>query len=157
MNEICQLNVDDIQPANGIWLMNLNAKTEDKSIKTQAGNRIIPLHPQLLELGFIDYVIHIRQSKRSKLFPQLKWRSSTGFGTKIRPWFARYLKRLGIKQRGKNFHSFRHTVVNRLSTQQVYEPFIKELIGHSHGSLTMDIYGGRKPLQVLLNECVIKI
>ena len=142
---------------NEIWVINLNADSEDKSIKTEAGNRIIPLHPQLLELGFIDYVIHIRQSKKSKLFPQLKWRSSTGFGTKISRWFARYLKRLGIKQRGKNFHSFRHTVVNRLSTQQVYEPFIKELIGHSHGSLTMDIYGGRKPLQVLLNECVIKI
>ena len=44
-----------------------------------------------------------------------------------------------------------------LSTQQVYEPFIKELIGHSHGSITMDVYGGSKPLSVLLNECVVKI
>ena len=82
---------------------------------------------------------------------------STGYGTLISRWFGRYLKKLGIKPKGKNFHSFRHTVVNKLSTQQVYEPFIKELIGHSHGSLTMDVYGGQKPLQVLLNECVIKI
>ena len=40
LNEICQLNVDDIQQANGIWLMNVNADSEDKSIKNQAGNRL---------------------------------------------------------------------------------------------------------------------
>ncbi len=45
---------------------------------------------------------------------------STGYGTLISRWFGRYLKKLGIKQKGKNFHSFRHTVVNKLSTQQVY-------------------------------------
>ena len=32
-----------------------------------------------------------------------------------------------------------------------------ELIGHSHGTMTMDVYGGRKPLEVLLNECVVKL
>ena len=41
---------------NEIWVINLNADSEDKSIKTEARNRIIPLHPQLLELGFIDIV-----------------------------------------------------------------------------------------------------
>ena len=83
--------------------------------------------------------------------------AGAGFGTRISHWLARYLKKLGIKKKGKNFHSFRHTVVNKLTNQKVYEPFIKELIGHSHGSLTMNVYGGRKQLQVLLNECVIKI
>ena len=67
------------------------------------------------------------------------------------------LIKLGIKKKGKNFHSFRHTVVNKLITKKVYEPFIKELIGHAHESLTIDVYGGKKPLDVLLNECVIKI
>ena len=32
-----------------------------------------------------------------------------------------------------------------------------ELVGHSHGTLTMDVYGGRKPLAGLLNECVVKL
>ena len=64
----------------------------------------------------------------------------TGFDTRISHWFARYLKKLVIKKKGKNFHSFRHTVVNKLTNEKVYEPFIKELIGHSHGSITMDVY-----------------
>ena len=157
MNEICQLNVDDISKTDGIWLMNINDKTEDKSIKTLSSTRLVPLHAKILKLGFLDYVDQIKNEKQQKLFPNLKKMAGAGFGTRISHWFARYLKKLGIKKKGKNFHSFRHTVVNRLTNQKVYEPFIKELIGHSHGSLTMDVYGGRKPLNVLLNECVIKI
>jgi len=157
LNEVCQLDVSDIQLTDGIWAMNLNADCNDKSIKTEAGNRIIPLHPKLLDLGLLDFVKQIQNQKQEKLFPNLKKMKSTGYGTMISHWFARYLKRLGIKKKGKNFHSFRHTVVNKLITKKVYEPFIRELIGHSHGSITLDVYGGRKPLDVLLKECVIKI
>ena len=157
LNEVCQLNVSDIQRSDDIWAINLNANSEDKSIKTEAGNRIIPLHPKLLDLGLLGYAKQIQSQNQEKLFPNLKKMKSTGYGTMISHWFARYLKRLGIKKKGKNFHSFRHTVVNKLITTKVYEPFIKELIGHSHGSITMDAYGGRKTLDILLNECVIKI
>ena len=157
LNEICQLNVNGIQQEEDIWVMKFLSDTIDKHIKTQAGNRIVPIHPKLLELRFLDYVQQVSQFSSKKLFPNLRNMISTGYGTLISRWFARYLRGLGIKKKGKNLHSFRHTVVNRLTTKQVYEPFIRELIGHSHGSLTMDVYGGRKPLEVLLNECVLKI
>ena len=107
--------------------------------------------------GFLNYLNQIKNQNQEKLFPNLKKMKSTGYGTMISRWFAKYLKKLGIKKKGKNFHSFRHTVVNKLTNQKVYEPFIRELIGHSHGSITMDVYGGSKPLSVLLNECVVKI
>ena len=157
LNEVCQLNVSDIQKTDGIWALNLSSDSEDKSIKTEAGNRSVPIHSKLLELEFLNYVTQIKTSNQQKLFPNLKKMKSTGYGTMISRWFARYLIKLGIKKKGKNFHSFRHTVVNKLTTKQVYEPFIKELIGHSHGSITMDVYGGKKPLDILLKECVIKI
>ena len=137
--------------------MNINADSDDKSIKTKSGKRIIPLHPKLLNPGFLNYLNQIKNQNQEKLFPQLKKMRSTGYGILISRWFGRYLKKLGIKQKDKNFHSFRHTVVNKLSTQQVYEPSIKELIGHSHGSLTMDVYGDQQPFQILLTECVMKI
>ena len=56
MNEVCQLNVSEIQETDGIWAMNLNADSEDKSIKTEAGNRTIPLHPKLINLGLLVYL-----------------------------------------------------------------------------------------------------
>ena len=48
-------------------------------------------------------------------------------------------------------------MVNKLSTQQVYEPFIKELVDHSHDLLMTDFYGVYKLIQALLTEYVIKI
>ena len=125
LNEVCQLNVSDIQKTDGIWLMNLSSDSDDKSIKTEAGNRSVPIHSKLLELEFLNYVTQIKTSNQQKLFPNLKKMKSTGCGTMISRWFARYLIKLGIKKKGKNFHSFRHTVVNKLTTKKVYEPFIK--------------------------------
>ena len=105
LNEICQLNVSDIQKIDGIWTINLNADSGDKSIKTEAGNRIIPLHPKLLDLGLLDYMKQMENRNHHKLFPSLKKMKSTGYGTMISRWFAKYLKKLGIKKKGKNFHS----------------------------------------------------
>ena len=157
LNEISQLDVADIKQKDGVWVMELQQNAVDKSIKTQASNRTVPIHPKLLEQGLLEYLAQLKAETQQKLFPNLKKTLSTGYGTSISNWFARYLKHLGIKKKGKNFHSLRHTVINRLLTNQVYEPFIKELVGHSSGSITVDVYGGRKPADVLLNECVMKI
>ena len=157
LNEICQMNLSDIEDQGRIWVMKITNDSEDKSVKTQSGNRVVPLHPQLIELGLLDYVEEIRNRKETKLFPNLKKSQVASYGSQIGQWFGRYLKNLGIKKKGKNFHSFRHTVVNHLTSKQVYQPFIKELVGHTHGTMTMDVYGGRKPLEVLLNECVVKL
>ena len=157
LNEICQLNISDIRQEDEIWVMSLLNDAEDKSLKTQSSNRIVPLHPNLVEIGLIDYMEDVKNSGVVKLFPTLKSETSTGFGSAVGHWFARYLKHLDIKKKGKNFHSFRHTVVNHLTYKQIYQLLIKELVGHSHGTLTMDVYGGRKPLEVLLHECVVKI
>ena len=72
LNEVCQLNVADIQRTDGIWAINLNADSKDKSIKTEAGNRIIPLHPKLIDLGLLDYVKQMKNQSQKKLFPNLK-------------------------------------------------------------------------------------
>ena len=157
LNEICQMNLSDIEEQDGIWVMNLINDSADKNIKTQSGNRVVPLHPKLIDLGLLNYMTEIRNKNETKLFPNLKRSELSSYGSPISQWFGRYLKNLGIKKKGKNFHSFRHTVVNHLTSKQVYQPFIKELVGHSHGTMTMDVYGGRKPLEVLLNECVVKL
>ena len=138
LNEMCQLDVDDVKQQNGIWVMELKQNAADKTIKTKAGDRTVPIHPKLMELGLLDYLTQLKADNQQKLFPALKKTLSTGYGTSISNWFARYLKHLGLKKKGKNFHSLRHTVVNKLLTKQVYEPFIKELVGHSTGSITID-------------------
>ena len=62
---------------------NLTGDSRDKSVKTHAGNRLVPLHPKLLEFGFLNYVEQIRNDNHQKLFPNLKKRRSTEYGTMI--------------------------------------------------------------------------
>ena len=52
--------------------MSLLNDTEDKSLKTQSSNRIVPLHPHLVEIGLIDYVEDVKNSGVVKLYPNLK-------------------------------------------------------------------------------------
>ena len=97
--------------------MSRNADSEDKSIKTETGNRIILLHPKLIDLGLLGQVKQMKNQNYQKLFPNLKKMKSTGYGTMISRWFRKYLIRLGIKKKGKSFHSFKHTVVNKLTSE----------------------------------------
>ena len=70
MNEVCQLNVSDIQLTDGICTMNPNAGCDDKSIKTEAGNRIIPLYPKLLGLGLLDVCQAYPESEGREVIPK---------------------------------------------------------------------------------------
>ena len=72
--------------------------------------------------GFLNYLNQIKNQNQEKLFPNLKKMKSTGYGTMISRWFRKHLIQLGIRKKGKNFHSFRHIVVNKLTTAQVYQP-----------------------------------
>ena len=50
----------------------------------------------------------------------------------------------------KNFHSFRHTVINTLKQAEVQDTVIKELVGHTDASLTTGRYGKRYQAALLL-------
>ena len=72
LNEVCQLNVSDMEKVDGIWAINFNADSEDKNIKTGAGNRIIPLYPKLLDLGLLDYMKQMERLNHLKLLQKKK-------------------------------------------------------------------------------------
>jgi len=103
LNEICQLDLTDIQKHDGIWVMDLQQNSADKSIKSKAGNRLVPLHPKLLDLGLLDYWEQVKKGKNPKLFPNLKKGFRTTYGDSVSKWFARYLMKLGVKKKGKTF------------------------------------------------------
>jgi len=44
---------------------------DDKILKTKASERTIPIHPQLIELGFMKYLKRFQRKPRSKLFPDI--------------------------------------------------------------------------------------
>jgi integrase len=131
VSEICQLTVDDIDTNASNPTIKIRSRSEDQRLKTINAERDIPIHPQLIELGFLDYVEQIKKGPvANSLWPDLPKRNERSGGY-FSQWFGEYLKTLQLNGE-VDFHSFRHTVRTQLVLKDVSEIAIDRLLGHSH-------------------------
>lgn len=134
LEELCQLHLGDIRQEGEVWVFDINS-VDGKKLKTLSSERLVPLHPKLVELGFLEHVDALHQRGEKRLFPELDNRRD-GFGQTASKWFARYRERLGV---GKTFHSLRHTFIDELHQLGADHKKIAALVGHADESMT----GGR--------------
>jgi integrase len=139
--EIAQLTLDDIREEQGAWIIDINDR-DFKSVKTRAGVRVIPLHPALVAVGFLNYLDDVRAVAPNvkRIFPYLRFDSSNGFGDVPGEAFARYLDSLGIRDADKVLHSFRKNANNRLMDNGVEEVLRCRMVGHSYDSVNVTKY-----------------
>src|SRR5262245_29830966 len=97
--EICQLTTEHIRHHEGIHYF---ALTIDLRLKNAACVRSIPIHRTLEECGLLAFVA----SRAGPLFPDLPQHSSGRWSDAFGKHFARFLKSVGIKSEGIDFHSF---------------------------------------------------
>jgi integrase len=122
LNEICQLTPKDIiEHEHNKWLFSFNDEESDsgekKSIKNKGSIRVVPVHKQLIECGFIQYVKkQIAAGKETKNLFDVNAAKADGYGKVPGDWFnTKYLKNIvEIKSDAKVFHSFRHTFITKL-------------------------------------------
>jgi len=69
-NEMCQILLSQVKKEKGIWFIFIEDSEETK-VKTENAIRKVPVHPQLIDLGFVDYVTAQKKSKRGRLFWEL--------------------------------------------------------------------------------------
>jgi integrase len=148
LGELCQLLVRDVRKVDGIWCIDISPG-EGKSVKTKAGRRTVPLHPELLRLGFADFVETCRSGRAHRLFPEIEFGRGGYLSDNTSKWFARFLRKtLGddlVKKRKLVFHSFRHTVKDALRVAGVDERIQDALLGHESDHVS-SVYGeGYKP------------
>ena len=78
-------------------------------------------------IEFIE-LLKKKDSKRERLFQELTY-SEGNYIKNVSVFFnKRYLTLLGLKTDKKNFHSFRHTVVDHLKQKLVETSLINELV-----------------------------
>ena len=130
VNELGQLYADDVAEVNGIWGIHIRAGRRDQKLKNANSLRFIPLHPRLLEAGFLTYVEDVAQSGHERLFPHLPWHKKAGYGDALGDQFRAYLVGLGMMQPGMGFHSFRHTASTRLLYAGVLSSIAAAITGH---------------------------
>lgn len=132
VNEIAQLYVADIDRVGKTPCFNITPYRDGQHLKSANAERHMPIHPKLIELGFMDYVADVKAACCKHLFPGLNW-SGSGPGSSISEWFARYRKKQGVLGDTKTFHCFRHSLATLADRSGVSETVITKILGHSRG------------------------
>lgn len=138
LGELVQLYISDIYEKDGVWVFDINSENE-KELKVEGDSgrvRLVPIHPQLKKLGFLDFVDHQKSSGHIKLFPNEKRNIKNQFGGFSKA-FLRYRNKVGAGPRNdkeyRDFHSFRHLVRSDLEEKGVESGLIDDILGHTSG------------------------
>lgn len=136
LGELCQLRVADVQEQDDIHFIRITDEGDDMQLKSATSARDVPVHPALLDLGFLEYVERARSSGRERLFT--RWmRNARGQYGEASKWLNAYLGRAGVKKDDMvTFHSLRHNFVDALRNAGYYEAQFRPLIGHSEQTVT---------------------
>jgi integrase len=158
VNELAQLAVSDVVEEQGIPAIVITTLGDDtKKLKSESARRTLPLHKDLLTLGFLVYVKNIKDKGNIRLFPSLKhgpngyshYFVSHHFSGK-KGWLSSAVPSLAT---GTSFHCFRHTVATMLKNAEEPERLIEEILGHKHSSLALGRYG--KPYDLSIKSRAI--
>lgn len=91
MNEICQLKQRDIKQEDSIYYIDVTDDAHDTRLKTKSSRRKVPLHPHLIELGFIAHIEPILSHKR--IFSDIPIGPDGTYSFSFSKKFARYLNK----------------------------------------------------------------
>lgn len=137
--EVIQLLVQDISkdPDTNVWTIRFD-REGDKRIKTLSSIRRVPIHPQLIDLGFLSFAGERRSAvgPSASLWPGFEDRSKLASrSNRWSEWFNNYLAKHVVDNPVKKFHSFRGTFKRYGRAGGLDEVVINHLVGHSNHSV----------------------
>ena len=157
LQEICQLYIDDIYIKDDIMVFDINEKTPDKSLKTESSARLVPFHPILKRIGFLDYIEKLRKTRNKRLWPQLNYALKFGYKRKFSRWFDPFNRKQITVDTKKVFHSLRHNFSNCMRQDVVPLDVRESLLGHHQPELANADYSEPLHPKKLLEEGILKI
>lgn len=142
-SELCQLRIEDVtKGAEGLTLSIVqdvgdeDEDTPETAVKNLTTQRRVPVHSELIRLGFADYVEAIRHTGSKRLFPAIRQAPGRPAGEYFSDWFSDYRNSQGITKRYMDFHAFRHTSRTRLTDAGVEDVVSAALMGHTAAGST---------------------
>jgi integrase len=156
LGEIVQLHVADLDVDGPIPYLHITdagsgelGTGDEKHVKSAAGVRKVPLHPDLLGLGFLEFVRKRKADKRAskRLFYEVAYGKDHQASTVFSKWFARLMDKVGLADPALVFHSFRHTAEDAFRNALQHQYVTDRIIGHNDGS-TSSGYGDGVSLEV---------
>lgn len=152
LEEICQLRVDDIlhDHAHGA-LLRITDEGEGQRLKTTSSRRMVPLHPDLIKAGLLEYAEVVEEDGHPWLFPALEPDHDGRRSGNFSKWFGRYIRSkhgCWITDRTVVFHSFRHSFKSLCREAAVPEEVHDALTGHASSAVGRGY--GQVPLPTLV-------
>ncbi len=142
LGEISQLHVSNIRKIGEINCFVVEASTAHHYLKTANAERAIPIHNELLRLGFLQFVDDIRSKGGERLFNNISLIQGN-YSNKPSEWFIKNFRdALGLPKHVTP-HAFRHSVKDKLNRVETNPENIARLIGHAGSQ-----YGGLIPEDV---------
>lgn len=125
-----QLGPDDFGTKDGIAYMRIH-NGPGNSVKSEAGERVIPVHPALIELGLLDLVELCRKQGKRCLFSNLRRGQTKKSYTEIfTKEFTRYRQAHDVYWHGLDLHATRTTFHHDLMDQITPDNIRRKLMGH---------------------------
>ena len=157
LEELGQLRVSDVRHDGDVWYLDINTLDDGKKLKTRSSHRKVPLHTELVRLQFVGYFDQRHLSgEKAAIFPDLKADRHGVVTGNWSKWWGHYQRDVvGIKDKRKVFHSFRHSFKDACRAASVEEAIHDRLTGHSGGGVGRS-YGAGYTLSVL-NTAMRKI
>lgn len=138
VGELCQLRVQDVVETPDGPVLSINEEAEGATVKTAASIRDVPLHSELVRLGFLDYVAEVRKAGAVSLWPAMRFRRGKP-GAFFSEWFG--TARRMVPGGAPDFHSLRHTVRSALAEAELPEAIKDRITGHeARGSTGTRVY-----------------
>lgn len=131
ITELAQLLTADVYEDGGLWLIDFRVTDPSwQSLKNRSSWRRIPVHPELVRLGFLDYCESMRGAGHERLFPLVKVSKVNNAGGALSSWFSKLKNDAGWGKQ-HSFHSFRHGVETILKRAKEPKSHTDRYTGHS--------------------------
>jgi integrase len=108
------LRREDVKREDGVWYLHIHGEG-GRQIKNDQSARRVPVHPEIVRLGFLDYVRGTAPKPVDMVFPLLKpGGPDRKVGYYFTKWWTSYRMAVGLYEPGLDYHSFRHGVTTNL-------------------------------------------
>ena len=144
INAAITLQYKDILVKDGIPCIQFCSDHKIKQLKNEASERFVPIHQQLLDLGFVDYINRQKTRLKAKDTDFIIKKCQTSGGEYNNKFFTRELSPFFMEIKVKtgnndsfDFHSFRKNLSIALQDSGVGATYINDIIGWE-GKTTME-------------------
>ena len=146
--ELCGLLMDEVQVERGNVTL-LMRDNRLRKLKNKNSRRDVPIHKDVVALGFIEYIEAVREAGADRLFPGLVNSES------VAEWFIEHIRsRIGTSGIKQDLHSFRHGFKTACRNAEMLTEMHDFLTGHAQPGVGAK-YGspaGQKTVRRVLNR-----